>query len=146
MPPQSALLACLASTLFMTGVIWFVQVVHYPLFDRVQPESFRRYHADHTRMTGLVVILPMGVELLTSVSLAIRRPEAVEPWLAWVGLAAVLATWGATFFLSVPAHGRLSSGFDGDAHRMLVSTNVLRVVAWSVHSIVLVAMTARLIR
>ena len=51
-------LTCLASTLFMTGLIWFVQVVHYPLFDRVDPDSFRRYHADHTIATGFVVILP----------------------------------------------------------------------------------------
>ncbi len=25
----------LAPTLMMTGLIWFVQIVHYPLFDRV---------------------------------------------------------------------------------------------------------------
>ncbi|MFY0528690.1 hypothetical protein ACN28I_37835 [Archangium gephyra] len=29
------LLAHAAATLFMVGLIWFVQVVHYPLFSRV---------------------------------------------------------------------------------------------------------------
>ena len=34
-------LACLGSTLYMTGLIWFVHVVHYPLFSRVGWENFR---------------------------------------------------------------------------------------------------------
>ena len=37
MPDADVLLLLLhaAATLFMTGLIWFVQVVHYPLFARV---------------------------------------------------------------------------------------------------------------
>jgi hypothetical protein len=140
------LLTCLASTLFMTGLIWFVQVVHYPLFERVDLGSFGRYHADHTRSTGLVVILPMVLELLTSFALVGQRPERVEPWMAWLGLALAVATWAATFFFSVPAHNRLARGFDAEAHRTLVRTNGLRVLAWTGHSAVLLLMTARSLR
>lgn len=35
-----ALLVCLGSTLYMTGLIWFVQAVHYPLLGEVGPGSF----------------------------------------------------------------------------------------------------------
>jgi len=139
-------LTCLASTLFMTGLIWFVQVVHYPLFDRVAPEAFRRYHADHTRTTGLVVIVPMILELVTSAALVARRPEGTDPWMVWAGLTLAVATWATTFFLSVPAHNTLAGGFEAEAHARLVSTNVLRVIAWTGHSAVLLLMTARLIR
>jgi hypothetical protein len=34
------LLANAAATFFMVGVIWFVQVVHYPLFARVGTLDF----------------------------------------------------------------------------------------------------------
>ncbi|WP_435007581.1 hypothetical protein P12x_004846 [Tundrisphaera lichenicola] len=146
MSPRFVLLACLASTLFMTGVIWFVHVVHYPLFDRVQAEAFRRYHADHTRATGSVVILPMVVELLTSIALVARRPEGISPWMVWLGLAAALISWGSTFCFSVPAHGRLAGGFDIQAHADLVRTNTIRLVSWTIHSAVLLVMTARLLR
>ena len=37
------LLAQTAATLFMTGVIWIVQTVHYPLFARVGRDEFREY-------------------------------------------------------------------------------------------------------
>ena len=126
MSPKLALLACLSSTLFMTGVIWFVQVVHYPLFSRVEVGSFRRYHEAHTRTTTYVVVLPMVVELLAGVYLVWHRPEGVDPWMAWLGLGAALVSWGVTFFLSVPAHNRLAGGFDPEAHRDLVRTNAIR--------------------
>ena len=37
------LLANLSATLFMVSVIWFVQMVHYPLFARVGQEKFALY-------------------------------------------------------------------------------------------------------
>ncbi len=140
------LLTCLASTLFMTGLIWFVHVVHYPLFDRVEVEAFRRYHADHTRTTTMVVLVPMVLELITSLSLVIRPPGSSDQWLAWLGLALALVSWGVTFFLSVPAHNRLAMGFDIQAHRLLVTTNALRVLSWTGHSVVLLVMTFRALR
>lgn len=140
------LLACLASALYMTGLIWFVQVVHYPLFDRVGLDGFRTYHAAHSRLTSYVVLLPMVIELGTSFLLVADRPEGSPTWLAWLGLALAVATWGVTFFLSVPAHGRLAGGFDPEAYHSLVSTNILRALAWTGHSAVVLAMTARAIR
>ena len=56
---KAVLLAHFAATLFMTGVIWFVQVVHYPLFDRVQGDRFSVYAASHGRLTTWVVAPPM---------------------------------------------------------------------------------------
>ena len=143
MAPKLAFTACLAATLFMTGVIWFVEVVHYPLFGRVGADAFRAYHADHTRLTTRVVLVPMVVELLTSAYLAWDRPAGFGPTLAWAGLALAIATWGVTFFLSVPAHDSLAGGFDSTWHRSLVGTNILRAIAWSLHSALLLVATYR---
>jgi hypothetical protein len=55
------LLAHLAVTLFMLGVIWFVQVVHYPLFAKVGQEGFTLYSKAHSHLTGYVVGPPMLV-------------------------------------------------------------------------------------
>jgi hypothetical protein len=56
------LLAHLAATLFMVGVIWFVQMVHYPLFSRIGPEKFSLYSEARSRLTTHVVGPPMLVE------------------------------------------------------------------------------------
>ena len=141
-----ALLTCLGSTLFMTGLIWFVQVVHYPLFDRVDPAAFRRYHADHTRRTTPVVAVPMLLELGTSLFLVARPPAGSGPGWAAAGLAAAAVSWGATASLSVPLHRRLALGIDPAAHRALVRTNLVRLASWTAHSAVLLVMTARALR
>jgi len=140
------LLACLTSTIFMTGLIWFVHVVHYPLFDRVGVEAFRRYHAYHTRTTGSVVVVPMLLELVTSIALVAQRPTGSEPWMVWLGLGLALVSWGSTFLLSVPCHQQLSLGFDPRIHQSLVATNGIRVVSWTAHSAILLWMTSRALR
>ena len=139
------LLVCLASTWFMTGLIWFVQIVHYPLFGRVEPLAFARYHAAHTRRTGHVVLVPMILELATSALLVVHRPEGVQTGLVWAGLAAALLVWASTAFVQIPLHRKLASGFDPAAHRMLVWTNAFRTLIWSLHALIVLIMTTQAI-
>jgi len=129
----------LYSTLFMTGLIWFVQVVHYPLFLGVGTSEFTEYAAKHQHLTGLVVILPMVCELITAGLLALHPESPLPSVYAWLGLALVLLIWASTFFLQVPEHARLSSGMDPNAVARLVHTNWVRTVLWTVRSGLLIA-------
>ena len=66
---QLVFLAHVAATLFMVGLIWFVQIVHYPLFGSVGRGGFAGYSQAHSRLTGFVVGPPMLVEAGTAVAL-----------------------------------------------------------------------------
>jgi hypothetical protein len=57
----------LAATLAMTGLIWFVQLVHYPLFGRVGPADFAQYLLSHQHRTTLIVAPLMLGEAGTAV-------------------------------------------------------------------------------
>ncbi len=46
-------LAHITATLYMTGLIWFVQIVHYPLFARVGNAEFSAYEQRHTALDHL---------------------------------------------------------------------------------------------
>lgn len=128
----------------MVGVAWFVQVVHYPLFERVGSEAFLTFHAEHSSRTSLVVVLPMAVELVSSLWLAIDPPLSAsgEPLTVLAIAGAVLAglTWLITFAGAVPAHSRMSGGFDSSAHRSLMRSNLARTIAWTAHGGVVVAL------
>lgn len=137
---MTILLANAAATLFMTGLIWFVQVVHYPLFAAVGAAEFPAYSRSHQSLTTLVVGPPMLVEAITAAILVLARPAAIPAWLAWLGLALVGAIWLSTALLQVPAHGKLSSGFSADIGAMLVSTNWIRTAGWSLRGGVVLAM------
>ncbi len=126
------LLLHLASTFYMVGVIWFVQVVHYPLFAEVGTPNFPRYESLHVRLTTYVVMPAMLVEVATAILLFWQSPTGVSHWLLWVGLALLVVIWGSTFLFQVPQHETLASGFDSSAQGFLVLSNWIRTVAWSI--------------
>ena len=134
------LIANAASTFFMAGLIWFVQVVHYPLFAAVGNSEFPAYSRLHQSLTTFVVGPPMLVEALTAGMLVVTRPAGVSAWLAWTGFALVIVIWASTALLQIPAHGRLASGFDASTAATLVSGNWIRTVAWSARAAIVAAM------
>lgn len=129
-----------AATLFMTGVIWFVQVVHYPLMARVGAAGFPDYEAAHARLTGYVVVGPMVVELACALFLLFRPSAAIPRSLAIAGAALVVLIWLSTFLLQVPQHEKLHRAFDAQAHALLVSTNWIRTIGWSIRSVFVLLM------
>ena len=141
-PPEMVLLASVHAfaTLYMCGLIWFVQVVHYPLHGLVGNEGFTRYQTEHVRRTGWVVMGPMLVELLTAVLLVINLPVGALYSLPIVGLLLLVKAWVGTAFLSVPAHRQLERGFSQAAHFRLVRTNWIRTFAWTIRAPIALAM------
>jgi hypothetical protein len=137
------LLACVASTWFMAGLIWFVQIVHYPLFTRVGIGEFEDYHAAHTRLTTWVVLGPMIVELTSAAALVVRPPAGVAPLLPWLGLAAAAICWISTVWIQVPLHQRLTRGHDPISVERLVRSNVVRTLAWTVHALIVLIIIGR---
>ena len=137
------LLVHVAATLTMTGLIWFVQIVHYPLFDHVGASAFTEYEHVHQRRTGWVVGPLMLAELMTAAALLAWRPAGIgAPWV-WVGLALVAALWLSTAFVQVPLHRTLAQGFDAMAHRRLVNSNWWRTALWSARGILVLWMVAQ---
>lgn len=131
-----------AATLFMTGLIWFVQVVHYPLFGAVGQQGFPGYEQSHARLTTFVVGPPMLVEAATALLLAALRPH----WITYLGLALLAVIWISTAALQVPAHNALGSGFDAAVHSRLVTTNWIRTVAWTARAVLCLALLERHLR
>ncbi|MCS6776855.1 MAG: hypothetical protein RMJ43_14890 [Chloroherpetonaceae bacterium] len=136
------LLVHLAATLFMTGVIWFVQIVHYPLFGKVGTAGYTEYAAAHSRQTTWVVAPPMLIELITAGLLAVHPPEPIALWQARFGLVLVGIVWISTLFLQVPQHNVLGHGYDPRAHTRLVQSNWVRTVCWTVRSLLVLWMVA----
>lgn len=142
---EVVLLANVGATLFMVGVIWFVQIVHYPLFGRVGAKGFPAYSEAHSRLTSHVVGPPMLLEAATAVLLLFVRPEEVPASGAWLGLALLAAAWLSTALLQVPRHNTLGLGFDARAYRSLVLSNWVRTAAWSARGLLVLWATARVV-
>lgn len=123
-----AVTAHAAATWFMVGLIWFVQVVHYPLFAAVGQQGWNAYSRRHQSLTTLVVGPAMLIEATSAAVLLALVPSALTATNAFM----LALIWASTFFVQVPLHGRLSNGHNADVMRKLVVTNWVRTILWSV--------------
>ena len=134
-----------AATLAMAGLIWFVQIVHYPLFSSVGPAQFVGYEARHTRRTGWVVGVLMPAEAGTGLWLAIDPPGQVGNLILLIGLALIALLWITTLLWQVPLHRRLTAGYQPGLVSRLVRSNWVRTAIWSVRGILVLAVAADLL-
>ncbi len=131
------LLVQLACSLFMMGLIWFVQLVHYPLMKFVDSTRFADFSQAHQHRTTWVVAVPMLVELAAAVGLLLSSPWKRQsvPYLASLALLAVI--WIATVARQMPLHRQLLCGYDAACIQRLVTSNWVRTISWSLRSILL---------
>jgi len=129
------LLAHAGATLFMAGVIWYVQVVHYPLMDRVDRADFPEFEAAHRRRTSLVVVPAMLIELAAVLALLALRPVGLPSWLLWAAAGLLGVIWASTFAIQVPCHDALLRGYDPGTHSRLVRSNWIRTAGWTLRAV-----------
>ena len=120
----------------MVGLIWIIQIVHYPLFARVGNDQFVAYEREHSRLITYIVAPLMLAELVTGLGIVymLSQSHTIAVIANTVFLAAI---WISTFAIHVPLHQKLESGFDSSLHNRLVSTNWIRTISWSARGILL---------
>lgn len=119
----------------MTAVIWFVQVVHYPLMANVGPDHLQAYAIRNRELTTWIVLPLMLLELLSSSALLLAPLSTPHRITTWTGLALLGLIWSVTFFVSVPLHLQLSEGSSSEPLSMLVQSNWIRTAAWSTRAL-----------
>lgn len=123
----------LFSTLFMTGLIWFVQIVHYPLYQKISGD-FVTYEKEHTILTSAVTAPVMLLELMSGVVLFFVSQQLLGVHITLMALLAII--WVSTIRLQMPIHQKLCLIYDKVQCEQLVKTNWIRTVAWSLRSLI----------
>ncbi len=144
--PHLLWLAHLAATLFLVGLIWVVQVVHYPLFANVGAEQFHGYWRGHTRLITWLVAPSMFAEVATGVLLFAVRPPGLSLPVLVVAFGLLVLNWLSTWLVQIPLHERLGRRFDPATLRRLVLTNWVRTAAWTLRGVLVLAQTGHLLR
>lgn len=128
-----------AATLFMVGLLWMVQVVHYPLFADVGAEAYPAYQEEHISRIGALLAVPWGLEGLSIVALLALARDGALRRLAIVGAGLMALILVVTVVWAAPVHGDLTDGFDADLHDRLMRSNLVRTLLWSARGAVAVA-------
>ena len=128
---HTLLLAHAAVTWMLVGLIWVIQLVHYPLFKYADEARWSAFHAAHARRITWLVAILMPLELGLACLLVIQAPSPATI----IGLLLALAIWLVTAFVQVPAHARLADGFDPEIHAALVRGNWIRTLLWTLRGL-----------
>ena len=119
------------ATLFLVGLIWTIQIVHYPLFAMVGADDYKAYQTSHMSRITYVVAPVMFAELGAAIYFSFANYEPINPNYFRFGFALVLIIWASTVFVQSPIHGKLASAFDADLVNKLLLTNWIRTISWT---------------
>lgn len=126
------------SSTLMAGVLWIVQLVHYPLFSYVDINQFIEFHRQHSIRITYIVGPAMILQLVSATLLSFAPPcklSELPNSYAYAFLILTVFVFLATALLAIPEHQKLAGGYLAHVHQRLVITNWVRTLAYSLHII-----------
>ena len=119
----------LIATSVMVGVIWVIQLVHYPSFHFIELKQYTTFQRFHMSRISYVVIPAMLTELFTLILIIISMDQIDTLVLASAILLIFIWLMTAVFFSGV--HQKLTLGYDQTVVDKLVKLNWGRTLLWT---------------
>lgn len=117
----------LCLTAMMTGVIWVIQLVHYPSFHYVNMVVYTKFQKFHMFRISFIVMPAMILEIVSGMLLLVFSSS----WAYILNMIFLILIWLSTALLSVPCHTRLEKAYSFEDVDRLVKTNWPRTLLWS---------------
>lgn len=124
----------LIATSAMCGIIWIIQLVHYPAFlyvDVLKATSFELFHQNAITP----IVLPLMLLEVATFGLLFKQGERDRGFLCSGIILAIL--WLSTFLIQTPIHQELEFGLSPDLITKLILTNWIRTLGWSIRIILI---------
>lgn len=111
----------MVSTFSMFGIIWFMQLIHYPLLNNIR-DGFAQYERADLRRSASFIGPLLILDLVLSIYLIALETTSLLIRLATFNLVLNILYWLWTFLFQLQQHQKLSIGFSKTAiHKLLVS-------------------------
>lgn len=127
-------------SIFMLGLCWFVQVVHYPLFKEISIEDFSAYEKKNF-VTGYITVPVMIIEIFTGLILLYFNLDLLHVF----NVVFLAIIWLSTAIYQVPIHLKLTKEPSLKLINRLIKTNWTRTISWTVRMVILVILLNQLI-
>ena len=119
----------------MVGVIWIIQLVHYPSFHFIEPNQYTTFQRFHMSRISYVVIPAMVTEIFTLILIIISIDQVNLIILASALLLIVIWLMTAVFFSGV--HQKLKLGYDQAVVEKLIKLNWGRTLLWTLRLLII---------
>ena len=135
LPNYFVLLGHLIFTSIMTGVIWVIQIVHYPSFHFIEKELYTAFQKFHMNKISIIVIPIMLAELITGMILFLDK-SSKSPFLI-ISFVILVLIWLITGVFFTKAHNELIAGYLELVVNQLVAMNWIRTLLWTLRLLLL---------
>ena len=135
LPNNFVLLGHLIFTSIMTGVIWVIQIVHYPSFHFIEKELYTAFQKFHMNKISIIVIPIMLAELITGMMLFLDK-SSKSPFLI-ISFVILVLIWLITGVFFSKAHNELMTGYQELVVNQLVVMNWVRTLLWTLRLLLL---------
>ena len=135
LPNNFVLLGHLIFTSIMTGVIWVIQIVHYPSFHFIEKEFYTAFQKFHMNKISIIVIPIMLAELITGMMLFLDK-SSKSPFLI-ISFVILVLIWLITGVFFSKAHNELIAGYQELVVNQLVAMNWIRTLLWTLRLLLL---------
>ena len=122
------------STSLMVGIIWVIQLLHYPTFHFIKESDYVEFQHFHMQRISFIVVPVMIIELISGFMLVYYFRSN----LLILCLIILLVIWLITFVFFTKLHQSLLGGYDKIIVNKLVQINWSRTVLWSLRLIILI--------
>ena len=136
LPNNFVLLGHLIFTSIMTGVIWVIQIVHYPSFHFIEKELYTAFQKFHMNKISIIVIPIMLAELITGMMLFLDK-SSKSPFLI-ISFVILVLIWLITGVFFSKAHNELIAGYQELVVNQLVAMNWIRTLLWTLRLLLLI--------
>jgi uncharacterized membrane protein len=127
---MTLLLIQCAAFWFMAGVTWTLQILNYPLLEKINSSTFASYQEAHNKRFGKVMIPGVLLAVVTTLLLFFDRPFDISLTVPIIQAILLLIITGSAAVYAAPAHKKLEKNFDQIPVSALIWTNWLRLGAW----------------
>ena len=123
-------------TSVMTGVIWVIQIVHYPSFHFVEKELYTAFQKFHMNRISIIVIPIMLSELITGLLLLLDKSSKSS--LLITSFVILILIWAITGVFFSKAHNKLIIGYQELVVNQLIVMNWIRTLLWTLRLLLLI--------
>jgi hypothetical protein len=123
---------------FLTGLIWIIQMVHYPSFLDINRSDFRDYEMKHQKRIGPLVAPVMLIDLAFSFLILFTEIQSTYGFWLWFAFILNLLIFVSTLVVFAPLHQKLGTSYNRNQIKKLVRLNYFRTVGWTARSIILI--------
>ena len=132
MHPNNFVLLLIAHLIFssvMTGVIWVIQIVHYPSFHFIEKELYTAFQKFHMNKISIIVMPIMLAELITGIMLLFDKSS--KSFFLITSLIILILIWAITGVFFSKVHSKLIFGYQELVVNQLVVMNWIRTLLWT---------------